>query len=81
MNDLNALANASTQLTADHILYIVEKIGQKGDIILLKHDGPRTASKYTVCILSGDAKFEAIRIDHHDLSFAVKYVLAEYLKF
>ena len=49
-------------LSAAEILEVVDLVGERGDVILLKHDGLRERDRYTVVLIPAKAEV-GIRMD------------------
>ncbi|NCD70917.1 hypothetical protein [Mucilaginibacter agri] len=78
MNEIQSLLVNQHEFTANQIIDALEKVGKRGDIIIIKNDGLRSSDNYTVVISSGSNKFDGIRYDDVNLSNAVKKALKDY---
>ena len=76
----NSPVKQYSSLSKEEAFDIFEQIGNRGDIIFYKKDGPRKENKYTVVIASGNALFEPIRFDTPSLQEGITKVLKEYQK-
>ena len=73
----NAVYN-NVELTCEQMLFAFQKIGDEGDVVLMKHDGERSDNRFTVVILSPSRRFDSIRLDAESLSAAFAGCLREY---
>jgi hypothetical protein len=78
MNEFQNLLVDSRDLTADQIIEIFEKVGKRGDIIIIKNDGLRLSDNFTVVISSSSNKFDSIRYDANSISNAIRMALKNY---
>jgi imidazole glycerol phosphate synthase subunit HisF len=80
MDEIQSLLVEANEFTANQIIDVLVKVGERGDIIIIKNDGLRSLDNYTVVISSGSNKFESIRYDASNLSNAIKKVLKDYVE-
>lgn len=78
MPGLEDIVYDTHELSNDLILQALNEVGERGDIMLLKHDGPRSDAKYTVVIISGNSAFDSIRKDGDELGAIVIFCLRRY---
>jgi hypothetical protein len=78
MNEIQSLLVDPRELTADQIIAVLEKVGKRGDIIIIKNDGLRSSDNYTVVISSSSNKFDSIRYDASSINNAIKKALIDY---
>jgi len=78
MNEFQKLLVDSGDLTADQIFDIFEKVGKRGDVIIIKNDGLRPSDNFTVVISSSSNKFDSIRYDANSISNAIRLALKNY---
>lgn len=65
--------------TLSELIDCFEKVKQNGDIAVIKFDGARKETQYTIFISFQDNKREIIRSDGDDLQKAMLNVLARYI--
>ena len=78
---ISLLINQPEELTSEQILDVFLKVGQEGDVIILKNDGIREINTFSIIIIYSNSMFESIRIDGDNLSEVVKIALSRYIKF
>ena len=78
---ISLLINQPEEFTSEQILDVFLKVGQEGDVIMLKNDGIREINSFSVIIISSRGLFESIRFDGGNLSEVVKIALSRYIEF
>ena len=73
--------NQPDELTSEQILDVFLKVGQEGDVIILKNDGIREINTFSIIIISSKGLFESIRIDGGNLSEVLKIAVSRYIEF
>lgn len=80
MNEIESLIDDASEFTPNEVIKALEKVGNRGDIMIIKNDGLRTLDSYTVVISSGNNNFDTIRYDAISLSDAIKKALKDYIE-
>lgn len=78
MNEIQSILVDSQEFSANQIIEALEKVGKRGDVIIIKNDGLRSSDNYTVVISSSSNKFDSIRYDASSLNNAIKKALKDY---
>jgi len=65
--------------TIDNLIACVQKIKEKGNVIVIKFDGERLENGYTIFITFPNNEREMIRTDQSDLKIALIEILKQYL--
>lgn len=70
---------SKNSISAEDILTAITEVGKNGDVIIVKNDGIRESSQYSVIILLSKKPDKSFRHDDSSLEKAMKKVLADYL--
>ena len=81
MKNIKDILVERKEISGDQVIKILDEVCENGDVMMIKSDGLRTSSKYTVVIGSSKQGFEPIRFDADILNDAILKALNEYIKY
>ena len=80
MESIREAISSKSDLTDDQMIYVFDRIGAMGDIIIFKNDGLRLQNSFSVIISSSTGKFDSIRFDKDSLKLALIACLQKYFE-